>query len=731
MNSRLLPFDTAATAVRRKIQPAGAPDRVDVRDLWGLIWRRRRMVLGGMAAGLVLALLAAFLMVPQYKATSKVMLEARVPQMSSPQQVVQDTAVTDQVVNSVVTVIQSNVLIRKAIEEIGIDKLDAMDPASRPPSLVAQAEDWVKSLLPKKPEAPSLLTPEEAKTQRLIYEVMRNLKVSRETQSNVVDIAVWSPERTLAARIANALANEFIQSQVRARRLTAGDATKGLEARLGQMKADVEKAEAAVDKYRAEHLITDGGTLNAATQQLGQLNNQLVVARGDRIAAEAAYGRLQDVIARKGMAGVGDLVSSPALDQLNTQLMTLERQDEIWAQNYGPKHPERVRLAAEIKGVKGDIAAEVQKIVAQKKSAVATAKLREETMQQSIAAMESRVVELSKSTIGLRQLQRVASSARAAYNSLLSRVNESRTEAAMQQPDSRLIEQAVVSSLPASPRTKLMAALGAMAGLVLGFGIVFFQELTSPSFAHAADLEEATGLPVLATIPEGDWRSPHGAWQELAQRPYGLFAERVRHLRTALLARDGGAPRALLLASSVPDEGKTTTALALARMAALAGRRVILVDGDLRRTSLSQTFGWSFDRDFADFIANESSLGKAIHHDSALGFDVLAAARPRPDAADELSAEWLEPMITSLKAAYDLVLVDAPASLAVADALVLAQAVDECLYLVRWRETPRQAVAKGLAQLAEAGAMVSGLVLTQVDPRTGSDVYAGDYDYSS
>jgi succinoglycan biosynthesis transport protein ExoP len=181
----------------------------------------------------------------------------------------------------------------------------------------------------------------------------------------------------------------------------------------------------------------------------------------------------------------------------------------------------------------------------------------------------------------------------------------------------------------------------------------------------------------------------------------------------------------------VPDEGKTTTALALARMAALAGRRVILVDGDLRRTSLSQTFGWSFDRDFADFIANESSLGKAIHHDSALGFDVLAAARPRPDAADELSAEWLEPMITSLKAAYDLVLVDAPASLAVADALVLAQAVDECLYLVRWRETPRQAVAKGLAQLAEAGAMVSGLVLTQVDPRTGSDVYAGDYDYSS
>lgn len=733
MNSRMLPFETAAPALRRHARHAGAPDRVDVRDLAGLIWRRRRVVLGSMAAGLILALAAAFVMTPKYEAVSKVMLDSRVPQMTSPTQVVQDPALNDQVVNSSVTVIESNVLIGRAIDRIGMDKLAAMDPANRPPGLVDRAKAWVEGLLPKAPAGPSLLSPEQAMRERLSWEIVKNLKVTREDQSNVLDISVWNRDRVLATQLSNALAAEFIQSQVAARQAQAGEATKGLEDRLSVMKADVEKAEDAVDNYRAAHLITDGGTLDAATQQLGQLNNQLVLARADRIQAEAAYNRLADVVAKQGLAGVGQLVSSPVLDQLNGQLMDLQRQDGIWvAQGYPPTHPERMRLATEIKGVQGDIAAEVQKIVEQKKSDLATATLREQTMQQSIAAMEARVVELSQSTIGLRQLQRVADSARQAYDGLLTRVNDSRTEAQMQQPDAQLIEQATYPSVPASPRTMLMAAVGGLLGLAIGFGAVLFQELTAPSFAHAADLEEATGLPVLAAIPEGDWRSPLGAWQELAAKPYGLYAERIRHLRTALLAREGMAePRALLLASSVPDEGKTTTALSLARMAALAGRRVVLVDGDLRRASLSQTFGWDMPHDFADFIANTCSLGEAIHRDPALGFDVLAARRPRPDAADELSTAWLEPMIASLKGAYDLVLVDAPAALAVADALVLAQAVDECLYLVRWRSTPRQGVAKGLAQFAEAGLAVSGLVLTQVDPKTGADVYAGDYDYSS
>ncbi len=732
MNSRLLPFETAAAAARRRLPlPSDVPDRVDVRDLFALIWRKRRIIFAATGAGLVLALAASVLMTPLYASVSKVMIESRVPQLARSQQVVQDLAVNDQAVNSVVSVITSNVLIGKAIDEIGLPALDGLDPANAPPSLMARVSGAIRSIFPSPPAGPSLMTPEEAKRQRLTAVIQKNLKVTRELQANVIDIQMALPDRVLSARIANALANEFIASQVNTRRDTAGNATRWLEQRLAETRSQVEQAEAAVDRYRAAHLLSDGGTLDGATQQLGELNNQLVIAHADRVTAEAAYNRLQEVIAKTGMTGVRDIVTSPTLDALNSQLMDLQRQDAIWAANYGPQHPERVRLAGEIKGVQDDIAREVQKIVEQKKSDMATATLRETTMRQSIAAMEQRVVELSQSNIGLGQLQRVAESARAAYNDLLSRLNETRTEQQLQSPDSLLIERATVSRLPSSPKPLLMAAVGGMLGLVLGFGVVFFQEMTSASFTRAVELERETGLPVLAALPQGEWTSPLGAWSELSRRPYGLYAERIRHLRTALLMKDGrGEARAILLASSVPDESKTTTTLALARMAALAGRKVLVVDGDLRRSTLSQTFGWTMTHDFADFIANGCSLSEAILRDERLGFDVLACARPRPDAADQLSETWLAPMIASLKQAYDLVLVDAPATLAVADALVLAQAVDESLYLVRWRSTERGYVAKGLSQFAEAGVPVSGLVLTLVDPKTGADVHAGDYDYS-
>lgn len=703
-----------------------------MRGLFGLIWRRRKVVLYGMGVGLALALTATMLMTSKYTSISKIVIEARLPQTQSQTQIVPGMAVTDQAVNSVVSVIESNVLIGQAINRIGMDKLDALDPASQPRSLVGGAIDAIRSVFAARHTGPALLTPEQAKMQRLTFAIMKDLRVSREVQSNVIDIAVTNPNRVLATTIANALAAEFVVSQVQGRRQMADEATKGLQQRLDTMRTAVEKAETAVDQFRAAHLISDGGSLGAATQQLSDLNNQLVMARADRISAEAAFNRLKEVRAKDGVGAVSNLVTSPTLESLNVKLMDLQRQDMIWAQNYGPQHPERVRLAGEIKGVKTDIAAEVQKIYDQKQSALAQAELREQTMQDSISALEKRAVVLSQNTIGLRQLQRVADSAQKAYDDLLARVNEARTEAEMQQPMSRVIEQATVPTVPSSPKTKLMAIIGLLGGLTVGFGILLFQEMTSPSYSRASELEADTGLPVLASVPAGDWKTPADLWAELEERPHGMYAERIRQVRTGLLVKDGKtAARSVLVCSSVPDEGKTTTTLALARMAAAVGKKVIVVDADLRRPGICDVLDRKMGSDFVDFLADRCPLTDAIYREPKAGFDILGPARPQPKAADTLDVAWLRPLIASLKSVYDLVLVDAPASLAVADATILGQAVDECVYIVRWHATPRDAVAKGLAQLTGAGAMIGGLVLTHVDPQAGVENYAGSYEYSS
>lgn len=684
-----------------------------------------------MGVGLALALTATMLMTSKYTSTSKIVIEARLPQTSTQPQIVPGMAVTDQAVNSVVSVIESNVLIGQAINRIGMDKLNALDPAMQPHSLVGSVIGGIKALFASKSTGAELLTPEKAKMQRLTYAIMKDLRVSREVQSNVIDIAVTNPNRVLATTIANALAAEFVVSQVQSRRQMADEATKGLQQRLDTMRSAVTKAETAVDQFRAAHLISDGGSLGAATQQLSDLNNQLIVARADRISAEAAFNRLKEVRAKDGVGAVSNLVTSPTLESLNVKLMDLQRQDMIWAENYGPKHPERVRLAGEIRGVKSDVAAEVQKIYDQKQSALAQAQLREQTMQDSISALEKRAVVLSQNTIGLRQLQRVADSAQKAYDDLLTRVNEARTEAEMQQPMSRVIEQATVPTLPSSPKTKLMAVIGLLGGLTVGFGTLLFQEMTSPTYSRASELEAETGLPVLASVPVGDWKTPADLWAELEERPHGLYAERIRQLRTGLLVKDGKkVARSVLVCSSVPDEGKTTTTLALARMAAGVGKKVIVVDADLRRPGIGDVLDRKMGSDFVDFLADRCPLTEAIYHEPKAGFDILGPARPQPRAADTLDVAWLQPLITSLKSVYDLVLVDAPASLAVTDATILARAVDECVYLVRWHATPRDAVAKGLAQLSGVGATIGGLVLTHVDPDARVENYAGSYEYS-
>ncbi len=755
MNSRVLPFESGALSgalgggggrgrdPHRRRSGGGRPqepDRVDVRELFRMLWRRRRVVLAGVLGGVVLALAVSHLMTPTYTGLAKVLIESRpsqvtegAPNRSMPPQL------NDQVVNSEVAVLQSNVLIGEAIQAIGLKRLAQMDPALKTPSLLARGLGAVKSLLglgagsgtsKPQPGAP-VLTPAQKQLQRLTWAVSKELRITREGQSYVIDIKVSNPDPVLAALLANGLADQYIASQVTGRQDSAAKATHFLTGRVVELQKQVEAAEAKVEQFRAQNLLVDGGTLEAARQQLGQLNNQLIIARGDQIAAQARYERIQQVIKKGGLTEVSSIVSSPALDTLSAKLMGLQRQDAIWAQHYGPQHPERVRLAAEIKGVQHDLNEEVQKLISQRKNDADIAGIRARTLEQSINKMETRVVALSRSTIGLRQLERQATAAQAAYQQLLARLTDTQTQEQMQRPDAKVIARADIASRPSSPRTKLLAILGGLVGLIFGTGLVFFLELTASTFRGLGELERETDLPVLAAVPRGPWKSPLGAWRELAQDPYGLYAERIRHLRTALLMRDGkeGA-RSVMMASSTPAEGKTTTVLALARMAALAGKKVVVVDCDLRRSMLYRLFGWQAEKDFASFINNECGLAEAIHHDKELGFDVLAASRGRPDAADELAVDWLLPMFETLKRKYDLVLVDAPALLAVSDALVIGQAVDTCLYLVRWGHTPRQAVAKGLSDCEEAGLVMAGTVLTQVDPRLSPDVYAGGYAYS-
>lgn len=727
MNSRATPFGSGPFPLRKPLPPGEEGDTIDVRELIRIVLRRKWLIVG---VALICALLAGVLVslaTPKFTSVSKVMLDARRSQVITDEEVVSDLDLSDEVVNGEAARLHSNVLLEQVVREVGLDQMAPLDPANAPPSLTSR----IKSLLGL--TATTDLTPQEAEAaqvQRLIWAVRERLSVRREGDSFVIAIWMETESRTLSAKLANTIADQYIATQVSGRRATAQRATASIEDRAAELRAQVETSEAAVEQYRAEILILEGGSLGAAAAQLEELNNQLIIARSDRIAEEARYNQITRVMAAQGIGALANIVTSPIIETLNEDLITATRKDAVWAERYPVDHPERVRLRAEIDVIREDLAREGQKVLDVQKSELEVARFRESALQENLDEMEERLLAISRATIGLRQLEREAQATRLTYEQLLERLNETRTQEHLQEADAVVIERATISGRPSSPKPKLLIVLGGVTGLAIGLGLAFFLELTGTAFRSIPEIEAETGLPVLATLPKGDWKTPIQALNEVRRDPYGIFGERVRHLRTALLMRDGkDVARSILVASSVPGEGKTTVTMALAQMAALAGKSVIVIDCDLRRSSWHAAFKWEMQHDFVDFIENRCEIDDAIYRDEALGFDVLCAAGSHPKVADQLSARWLKPLIEELKRAYDVVLVDVPALLAVSDALVLGQAVDSRIYLVGWNQTPRSAVTKGLGAFREMGLGLEGTVVTMVESDYAADAYTRDYAY--
>ncbi len=735
MNSRTAPFD----ALAHRALPIGMSgrlpdaDAVDVRALLRTLWKARlKIAIAAIAVGVLVFALVS-LITPTYTAYAKVMLDPRKVQIVTGSQLLSDLDASESVVNGELAVLRSNILLGAVVDSMAPDMLDRIDPALKPKSLTSRIKSSITSVLSNKTSP--VLTPEAAaarRKERLVGTVRSKLTVYNEPSSYVMAIKVQSEDPLAAKEVANAVALTYIDSQLGARQSAVERATGWLEERLDVLRGEVEAAEAAVSRFQAEALIMDGGTLDNASQQLANLTSQLIQARAERVEAEARLEQLNQVIDAQGMEAAALIVDTLALQGLRAQALTLRQQDAVWARTYDKDQDRRVKIRQELADIAGAMQVEVNSVLAQRRSELEIARIREESLTQSISELQERIVQISQNRLGLRQLEREASAARSTYEGLLTRATEARTQRQLQQADAKMVEQAVLPRKPSAPKSKMLAVLGVFAGATFMVIWVFFNEMTVQTFRTGRELESETGRSVLAAVPLAQWTDAKAALADLRANPYSRFAERIRQLRTSILMRSGEErAQSVMLMSSAPGEGKTTTSLALAQMAAMAGRTTIIIDCDLRRPRLQQALGLPMTQDFTDFIAGTAELPDIIYHSEEAGFDVIAAKVARPEAADELDTVWLRPLIAELTRVYDFVIVDAPAMLAVSDTMIIAETVDNRVFLVSADDTPRAAVQDALGQLADAGLPVSGLILNKIDTKKSPDPYSEGYSYDS
>ncbi len=702
--------------------PSGISGEVDLREALAVLWRRRGTVAGVTVLITLLAAVIVFQITPLYRAETQIMIEARQNRVVDVEEVLSGLSSERETIESERRVIASRALAEKVIAALELNRDPEFNPALR-------ETDRLRALL--RTEAPK--TPEQAletERARTVDTFLDRLDVTPEGRSRVITIAFASERPGMAARIANTVAELYLLQQREAKFEATRRATEWLYERTADLRETVKASEDAVEAFRREAGLIEGKGFTLASQQVSELNTQLILARTTRAEAEARLHQVRALLAGEGgIDSAAEVIASPLIQRLKEQEAEVMRRAAELATQYGPKHPRMINVQAELEDIEAKIGAEVQKIVQSLRNEAAVARAREASLNASLGALERNVGRANSDEVRLRALEREASANRRLFETFLSRLKETTAQEDLHLPDARIISRADIPDTPAFPRTKLMLAGAMFSALIAGIAAAFLLERLDPGFRSSDQIERQLGVAGLGLIPlmsggRSDDRTPQSY---VLQRPASAFAESLRTLHTALLLSNvDRPPRSVLVTSSVPQEGKSTVALSLARLMAKSGRKVLLIDADLRRPRIAEVLRIPERPGLVDVLARSVSWLEAVQHDAAAGLDVLTTGESAVSPPDLFGSAQMRVLMAELAAYYDLVVVDSPPVLAVSEPRILACLVDTTVFVIRWAKTPREVAGLGLKQIRESGGSLAGAVLSMVNVREHARYGYGD-----
>ncbi|MDF1721340.1 MAG: polysaccharide biosynthesis tyrosine autokinase [Minwuia sp.] len=730
----------------------GTTDRFDVRRIISIAWRRKFLIAGVTLLFVLAGLYQLSRVVPIYTTSATIMLNNRETRVIDIESVVSGLPTNNAAVGSEIQLLRSTQLLERVVEKLRLERDPEFNYALRPRVPYATLYGLEK-VLPQ--SAIRMLTgadgkvvqpppfdsfdpdgPEMQAVKRGIVGTLRgNMTAGVVPGTMAIRVGYSSPDPGKAQLIANTIAEQYIIDQLEAKYEATRRATSWLNERLEDLKSQVEEKEGAVAAFKARQTNRTGQGVELTSQQLTQLNSELVLARAARAEAEARYRQ----VAGEGTETAAESLSSPLVESLRQKLADLERQDAELSTRYAERHPRILNVRAELADTRAAINREVEKVVRSLRTELNVASAREQALQRSVSQLEQRAISQDQSSVELRQLEREAEATRVLYTSFLSRFKETSEQGQIQQADSRIISQAERPGRPASPNRSQSMLIVTILGLAVSFGLVLLLEQLDNAFRSPEQLESVLGLVTLGSIPlvKGFRKNRADVLQYVSDKPTSGLAEACRSMRVSLmLSNVDKPPRVVLVTSSLPSEGKSTTSVLLAQAVASQGKKSIIIDCDLRRPSLHHTLRLDNSISILDVLTGRHELDEAIHKDHPSGVHALPAKETAAQAIDLLSSRAFDRMVETLKETYDTIVLDAAPTLAVSDALVISQISDAVIYVIKWDDTPREVVKSGLDRLKENGVRVTGAVLAQMNMSkqarygyyySGASYYYGKY----
>jgi capsular exopolysaccharide synthesis family protein len=702
-------------------------------EIFRNLWRRKFTILGGMFACALIAYIVALTIAPRYTAGGMLAVETRplfIPQIGvQPQPWAPDVSIP----RTEVQVLRSRDLVETVARKLNLDREPDLNPYAVEPSIFGSMTAALRNVLASIGIGhPSPGPTEDAVWSAVVDSVLENLTIGTDGRSYAIYVSFESENPAISAAVSNGLMQAFIAKQIDNSNSTLMEANGWIKQRSVELLKDVEEANKKVQAYRIANNMVETRAGSVSAQQVNEINTQLSTARADLSQADARLRQAQGESGR-GASGstAAEVLNSPLVQSLRVREAEASQRQAEMATRLAPAHPQRKAVAQELSSIRGQIDREIGKLVSSLKSQADIARSRVDSLTRQLSGLEGRATSMASNEIELRQLEQEAETKRNVYQSFLATAQQTAEQPRINQANARIVSAAPTPVLPTSPNKKLMVMGSMLIGFFMTSAAVLLLGERRRGFESTEDIESILGLPVLGALPllRHRRKAGRGLSQSFVGQPHeSVIAETLRGIRIAIGCRRGSAvarAKVVLVTSSEPGEGKTTFTSSLGAVAAQDGLRVLIVDSDLRRPQFHRMLRAEPGPALSEVLNGTESLASVVRTDPESGAHCLTMQNVEHPVELLSSAHWAT-FLQQARSSYDLIILDSPPVMHVADALTLADHVDTAIFVIAHGSTRRRTVEEALKRFATSGRQVAGVVLSKVPSlQTTHSYYSG------
>ncbi|HBB77913.1 GumC family protein [Stutzerimonas nitrititolerans] len=702
-------------------------DFIDLKKIWHAVWSRKWGIVLLVAVVAVLMAVLLSRMTPIYKAVTSVIIEVKGTPVVSFQPANAPTEVSEYL-QTQLSLIQSRGVAEKVVRDLELTEHPEFDLRQQPGPLI-DIGGMLDAIMGEEPEP---LT--EAQIMDHATQVfMDRTTVWVEGKSQLVYLSVAMADKLMAAQAANHLATSYIEAQLEAKVEMSMTAASWMNTRLVDLRQNLKDSEDRLQAYLdAEGLVDMDGVGTISANELSLTGDRMIDARRQRAEAESQFRQVESMRDQgwERLASVPAVLGHPLIQQFKADRAHARSRVEDLSRRYGDRHPAMQSARSDLNAATASLRQQVEQVVASIERSYQLAVANENSLRASFNDNKEQIQDISRKEFKVRDLQREVEANRALYDTFMTRLQETTATSDLSSTNARIVDEAIPPAQASEPNTKLFMVVALFLALVVGIAQAIIREILDNTFKSSDEVETKLNLPVMGIVPQVP-RNLRKQVSHLFQRnEEKRFCEAIRTIRTNITLTEGNQPRqVLVVTSTAPGEGKSSVS---ANLAFAMGQlnRVLLIDADLRRATLDQTFEFAPGTPgLANLIGGNAKLDDCIR--SVGNVDMISAGTVPSNPLELLSSPRFAKLLEAVKGRYDRIIIDSPPSQAVSDAAVLSILADAVIYVIKSESTLIPHAQKGVAQLLQSNAPVAGVVLNHVDvekaKRNGQ--FRGYYDH--